>query len=985
MASKSLNNQLIAYARKGNLSGVKQALLEGAGRRNEGDTALITAASLDHHKIVEFLLDKGSADYLSSTAERRSALTHAANNGCHKSVKVLLEGGAWVDSQDEVGKSALIIASSKGDIKTVKLLLKYGSQLDFQDSRGWTALMWAVWRGSNKVSKVLLKHGAHSGAQVNLQNEHGNSALMIASEKGSADVVQKLLEHGAEVSLKNSHENTALSLAIQSNSMKTVEALLDSGAKVDYQQSLIAACKIGFSDVVKLLLDRSELDLKDEHGRIALTVAIENGNVEVVQVLLKSGAIVNALDDQGRSPLIFAVTRDVEHASLWVAQSLLENGAQIDYQCDDGKSALVVASEIGNLESVQFLIAHGANLNLPDKHGRTALTAAIEKEHFRVVQFLLEGGAKVDSSSSMLKLAVSTGNVKILKLLLKYDRHLNTGSQDESGKNAVLMLASENGFEEGVSLLLDGGVQVNYLQDDGKSALIVASENKHFEAMELLADNGAQVNLKDSNGRTALSYASEIFNHETWCSNLPEPTHQTIQEVLQRQRHGATYPVEYLLQMHADVNLPDMYGRSPLMFASEKGNQTSVEILLRYGARVNLQDKKGKSALMRLLCLDADMIKSDVFIKLIEFGSNVNLQDEEGNSAVMLACRNKYIPSIHTMLDYRAKLDLQDKAGWSALMRAVESGGILKVEELVRRSASLNLRNNAGLTPLMIASQNGYSEILKILTNGAEYIDSRDNGGRSALMHASEHGHVQIVKQLIKCGGCIDLQDNQGRSPLMIACQNGHAGLASMLLDSGANSYLKNEERKTAFDIALSSSYPKILDEFTKLRTEPSFPGILFSERGKRELLTTSEKDITLKEVGISLSIPKDALSSTDPPLEVQIQPCFSGSWELPENLEIVSPAYIVKPSREVVFRRDILIKIWHHANLETEEDCEDMVFLSASTIPEYRGESPVYVFREITGVKGSFRPREEQPAGKIALKHFCILSLGRFKRKRGN
>jgi hypothetical protein len=37
-----------------------------------------------------------------------------------------------------------------------------------------------------------------------------------------------------------------------------------------------------------------------------------------------------------------------------------------------------------------------------------------------------------------------------------------------------------------------------------------------------------------------------------------------------------------------------------------------------------------------------------------------------------------------------------------------------------------------------------------------------------------------------------------------------------------------------------------------------------------------------------------------------------------------------------------------------------------------------VYVFREITTAKGSFRPREEQPSGEISLKHFCILGIFR-------
>ena len=111
------------------------------------------------------------------------------------------------------------------------------------------------------------------------------------------------------------------------------------------------------------------------------------------------------------------------------------------------------------------------------------------------------------------------------------------------------------------------------------------------------------------------------------------------------------------------------------------------------------------------------------------------------------------------------------------------------------------------------------------------------------------------------------------------------------------------------------------------------------------------------------------------------MQPCFSGSFVVPQDVELVGPAYIVSPSRKVAFQKEVLVKIWHHANLETEEDCEDMVFLSASTRPQFRGDTPVYIFKKMR-VRGSFRPGEEQPVGQIALKHFCTLAVGK-KRKR--
>ena len=285
--------------------------------------------------------------------------------------------------------------------------------------------------------------------------------------------------------------------------------------------------------------------------------------------------------------------------------------------------------------------------------------------------------------------------------------------------------------------------------------------------------------------------------------------------------------------------------------------------------------------------------------------------------------------------------------------------------------------------PLIAASEVGDKDkVEQLLSDGAE-IDSKDSKGRTALITASSGGHTTVTDLLLERGAHIDLQDDEGFSALMTACQNGHIETTSLLLDKDADTFLKNSNGKTAFDLAIENrNNTELLPLFTKLRTKPAYPGILFLEGPKREIVTTQEKTIDLKEVGFSLSIPEDSLPSTDPPLQLEIQPCLSGSFDVPQGIELVSPAYILKPNRRVAFQKEVVFKMWHYANLESEEDCEDMVFLSASTSPEYRGDAPVYSFKEIKEAKGSFRPGKEQPFGEIALKHFCMLALGKWMRK---
>lgn len=245
------------------------------------------------------------------------------------------------------------------------------------------------------------------------------------------------------------------------------------------------------------------------------------------------------------------------------------------------------------------------------------------------------------------------------------------------------------------------------------------------------------------------------------------------------------------------------------------------------------------------------------------------------------------------------------------------------------------MQSKQGLSPLMTASQGNFVNAMEFLLEFDADVDLTDKSGKSALIHASERGHTEAAKLILQHEGTLDHQDIQGRSALMIACENKRVEMSSMLIDMGADQYLKNNEGKTALDISMMSKKKEMLSPFTKLRKNPAFPGILFSDGAKKETVTTNAKKIDLlEEVGISLTIPKDALPSTDPPLDLHVQPCFSGSFQVPKDVELVSPAYIVKPSREVVLEKDVSVKLCHHANLETEQDCRDMVFLSASKPP---------------------------------------------------
>ena len=161
------------------------------------------------------------------------------------------------------------------------------------------------------------------------------------------------------------------------------------------------------------------------------------------------------------------------------------------------------------------------------------------------------------------------------------------------------------------------------------------------------------------------------------------------------------------------------------------------------------------------------------------------------------------------------------------------------------------------------------------------------------------------------------------------------------------------------------------------LYADKSYPGIVFTNNQKViEHLSCSSNVIDLEDdIGISIVVPEDSLPPEES-VDLVIQPCFSGSFEMPEDIKQASPAYLIETDKKVELKKSLLVRIQHHANLQTEEDCNRMVFLRANSDPEYRGSKPVYIFKEVDGVEGKFTPGESQ-VGEIELTRFSWWRIG--------
>jgi ankyrin repeat protein len=163
-------------------------------------------------------------------------------------------------------------------------------------------------------------------------------------------------------------------------------AQLDLNPLSGYYKNIPRAAKANdVRRIRELLTDGTSPNQTDEdNGTTGMHVSASNGNLQIMAILYKAGADVNARDPVGSTPLDIAAERgQVEAVKL-----LIDLKARVNDQNKNGMTALMFAAKNGNVEIVRALLDHGASANISDYTGRDALGWAQESRRQMVVPLL---------------------------------------------------------------------------------------------------------------------------------------------------------------------------------------------------------------------------------------------------------------------------------------------------------------------------------------------------------------------------------------------------------------------------------------------------------------------------------------------------------------------------------------------------------------------------------------------------------------------
>lgn len=417
-------------------------------------------------------------------------------------------------------------------------------------------------RNSTRLEELL--------QEQKLQNEKFklNNYLREAVEKNDLDEVKFLIDFGLSPNIKIEKENfkkTILTIALENKNMDMANLLVENGANVneyyEYNKKLDKTCP--------------------------LMIAIESKDLEAIKFLLDNGATPSKAHSYKRNDSMFKCNTYAFEKALKVFES--------------------------DLEIVKLLVEADGEVATNEEN----LRFAMRNKQFAIADYLIENGASENVyNEELLFIAARDGDIKVVRDLIENKgvdvntpRTVETSQDLEELESAAITIAAWEGQLEMVELLLDYGANGRakshiesvssgcfYEETTIDAPLRYAYQQNNLDVVKYLEEE-CIADIRNVNG----------FDEEIACWNKALDTLQyqysidfldllergegdAAREMLFRQNGESeeVYDIRDTIQIDVNVRDENREGLTPLHFAIRNNDLETARLLVEFGADTNM-------------------------------------------------------------------------------------------------------------------------------------------------------------------------------------------------------------------------------------------------------------------------------------------------------------------------------------------------------------------------------------------------------------
>ena len=561
----------------------------------------------------------------------------------------------------------------------------------------------------------------------------------------------------------------------------------------------------------------------------------------IVQLLLDGGALVDARDSRGLTPL--------QHAGWGVFRTLRAAGADIHARTDDGFTVLHRAASVADAATVEALIAAGLDPTARTDSGLTVLHYA-SSETFEALRAAgADIHARTDDGFTVLHRAAVSLDAAAVESLIAAG--LDPNAERSNGLTPLLSAGSREAFDA----LLAGGA------DLGPIETVFAPDGLEAVRRGDITSSVLRTSVQKVGWFASAALIERLRAINPDFAEVPNTTLEypryALHAAAQFNEDSAMIAALSTANVHATTE--SYYWRTPFEYAvTYNGNPGVIEALLDAGARTHVNRRRHDDRTpLYLAASNASPRAAEIVGVLLAAGADANGRDENGedtgNAPLYAAAMTQNVAAMELLLAAGGEVNVTGSSDYQSLLADVlgrgrfdcgyapvaatlrEAGAVswrtvgeqrmpyvpgppavecetvsAAVQELIDSGADLDAQDGRGFTALHRAAVAGKPVDIAALAAAGADVNATTRGVRLTPLHVAVWWRASLatVQALIDAEAAVDATDSLGLSALHRAARDRRTdpAVVAALLAGGADPNAQDNLGRTPLDDATQAN-----------------------------------------------------------------------------------------------------------------------------------------------------------------------------------